>query len=470
MSALRRFTRDGALLAGGALASRLLQAAAYALLARMVPASDFGTLALAAIALNALALLPGLGLGTALVARGDDPRPAARSAVTAALLGGGAVALLALLIALVVRQKGDPAVAELIALLGVALLFQGPGVVAGALLDRERRFGARVAADLVGGLGYLLVAAIAAALGAGAKALALGLVAAAALQSLVALRAARLAPTLRLDRAALKAPARLGSLLLLTALLQWAFTSADLALIERRFGRDAVGCYATAMQLAMVPAGALGLLSGRLALPALVAARTRPDGGGRGFLQASGIAALLAAAACATMVLFARPLIDLLYGANFAGAVPLLPLLALSAFARVLGGLAGPALLACGGARVACTLVAAQLAVALPAGALVPAEFGAGGVALVFALVQVAACAIAFALGSARLALPGAAALRASVLPLIAALGPALLLAALARVVPLAPRATAALGGALGLLLLLLLGRVQWRALRGAAS
>ncbi len=464
MSVARRLTRDGALLAGGALCSRLLQAAGYALLARALPPSDFGTLALAAIAINALTLLPGFGLGTALLARREDPRPVAPGAVTAALLGGVFVTLLACAIAWFVDRHGDPQVAALIVLLGVALLFQGPGVVAGALLDRERRYGARVAADLAGALASLVVAITAARCGAGARALALGLVAAAATQSLVALRAARLWPSWRLERESLRGPMRLGGLVLLTALLQWVFTAADVAILEWRCGREAVGCYSTAMQLAMVPASALGLLSGRLALPALMQARVQNRDASRGFLRASQLAAFFAAAACVVMVAGARPLVAFLYGERFAAAAPLLPILALSAFARVLGGLAGPALLACGRARTACLLVAAQVALALPAALLVPVEFGAGAIALVFTLVQVAACAFAFTLGANGLSLPRAATLRASLLPPLVALGPALLTARLA------PDAFA-LHAALGLLVLALFATLQWRARdRGALA
>jgi len=402
-----RLARGGALLVAGSIGGRLIQAVAYALLARRLDPADFGTLALAAIAINALQLLPGLGLGTALLAQPGDPRPAARSAVTVALIGGGGVALLAALVAATLHARGAVAVAELVLLLAVALLFQGPGAVAGALLDRELRFGARVVADLLGSVAFLLASLAAAAAGLGAPSLAVGLVAAAAVQSLAAMRLARVAPTFAPELALLRRTAGLGALVVATSLLQWLFTSGDLWSIEQRFGRDAVGCYSTALQLATVPASALGVVSGRLALPALVRAR-ESGAAATAFRRISAVATLLAALACALFIVAADPLIHFVYGDRFLGAAPLLPLVALGACAKVVGGLAGPALLAGGKARVAFALVLTQNLVALPLAALAPEEFGAAGVALVYSVVQLAACAFAFVVGSRCLVPRGA--------------------------------------------------------------
>lgn len=429
----RQLERAGLLLAGGALASRLIQALAYALLARSLAPADFGTLALAAVAVNALQLLPGLGLGTALLAQPVEPRAMARSAVTLALLGGGVVALLAGAIAWRMRAHGAGPVAPLVALLGVALLFQAPGAVAGALLDRELRFGARVAADVLSALAYLAASVTAAFLGFGAAALAIGLIAAAATQSGATLVQARLLPTTAPDLAALRTTAKLGALVVAMSLLQWLFTSIDLVVIERRFGREAVGCYSTALQLALVPATALGVLSGRIALPALVHARrggtlTTTAAAASGFRQACSVAALLAAAACALFTVAPQPIVALLYGERFAGAASLLPIVAIGAFAKVLGALAGPALLACGRARTACGVLLAQVGLALPLATWMPAEFGVAGVALIFSAVQAGACIVAFVLGARALALPQAAALQAGLLPLIAGVAPSLLL------------------------------------------
>jgi PST family polysaccharide transporter len=417
--------RAGATIAAGAVVSRLLQLAAYALLARRLAPADFGALSLASVAVNALALLPGLGLGTALLAQRADPRPVARTALSAALLGGvGVVAASFAVGAFVARQKGAE-VGELVPLLGLALFFQGPGTIASALLDRELRFAPRVAADVAGGAAFALGALLAARCGLGARSLALGLVASAATQSAVTLGAARLVPTLRPRWRELRGTSRLGALVLATTLLQWLFVSSDVYWIEHRFGRDALGLYSTALQLVMAPATALGLFSSRLALPALI--RTRDEGArrGSGFLRATAAAAALAAAAAALFVVAPRPLIELLYGPRFAAAAPLLPLLAIHSFARVLGGLAGPALLATGLARAALALVLVQDLVAIPLAGLVPAEYGAAGVALVYSLAAAAACVVALRVGAARLALPGDGTLRAALLPWIGGVAPA---------------------------------------------
>ena len=119
---------------------------------------------------------------------------------------------------------------------------------------------------------------------------------------------------------------------------------------------------------------------------------------------------LLAALACTLFIVASDPLITLVYGERFMGAAPLLPLVALGACAKVVGGLAGPALLAGGKAPVAFALVLAQNLVALPLAALTPEAFGAAGIALVYSVVQLLACAIAFVVGSRCLVPRGAVA------------------------------------------------------------
>ena len=420
-----KLQRGAAAIAAGAVASRLLQLAAYALLARQLAPSDFGALSLASVAVNALALLPGLGLGTALLAQPDDPRRVARTALSAALLGGAVVVAAALAVGVAVTRSKGAEVGELVPLLGIALFFQGPGTIAGALLDRELRFAPRVAADVAGGVAFAAVALLAARSGLGARSLALGLVASAFTQSAVALGAARLAPTLKPRWRELRGASRLGALVLATTLLQWLFVSSDVVWIERRFGRDALGLYSTALQLAMAPATALGLFSSRLALPALVHARDVGAPRGAGFLRATAAAAALAAVPAALFVVAPQPLIALLYGPRFAGCAPLLPLLAIHSFARVLGGLAGPALLSTGFARAPLALVLAQNLVAIPLAGLVPTEYSAAGVALVYSLVAAVACVVALRLGAARLDLRGDGTLRAALLPWIGAVAPA---------------------------------------------
>ena len=453
----RELRRGSATIAAGAIASRLLQFAAYALLARILLPADFGSLSIASAAVNALALLPGLGLGTALLAHERDPRPLARTALTAALLGGAGVAGLAVAVGAFVARSHGSEIGGLVMLLGIALLFQGPGTVAGALLDRELRFGARVGCDLAGALAFAVVAVVAARCGLRARALALGLIASAATQSLAALAATRLAPTLRPRWRELRGASRLGAIVLATTLLQWLFVSSDLFWIEHRFGRDAVGLYSTALQLVMVPATALGLFSSRLALPALVHARDLGVRRGPGFLRATAFAAALAAAAFVLFVVAPGPLVALVYGPRFAAAAPLLPLLAIHSFARVLGGLAGPALLSTGLAPASLALVLAQVVIAVPLAGLVPAEYGAAGIALVYSLTAVVACVVALRVGAARLELTGDGMLRAAFLPLIGAAAPVVVGALVV------PDGGAWAGLAIGMAALALQTRRRWR-------
>jgi PST family polysaccharide transporter len=393
------FLRGGATVAAGAIVARLLQAATWFVLARMLVPSDFGALALAAVFVNALALLPGLGLSTALLARVEDPRPLAPTALAASLRSGALLIAAAAGVAVLVGRDRGRDVGAVVAVLGVSLFFQGAGAVAAALLDRELRFRARALADAGGGVAFLAVAVVAAQLGAGAVALALGLVASSAVTAVAACAAARLAPARRPDFAALRATARIGLVVLATTVLQWLFVSSDVWIVERRFDREAVGCYGAAMQLALLPATTLGLFAGRLVLPALMRQRALGRESRATFLAVARVSALAGGGAALLLALLAGPLVRLLYGERFAAAASILPPLALYSFARVLGGLGGPALLASGRASVALLLVAAQDAIALPLALALPAVRGPRGVALVYAAVAAAAGVAALVAG-----------------------------------------------------------------------
>ena len=401
--------RGGIAVAAGAAASRVVQLAGWIALARLLAPADFGAVAVAAIFVNALALLPGLGLGTALAARSEEPRRLAPAALTASLLAGGVLAAVATGAGELLARSRGAEVGRVVALLGFSLLFQGAGSVAAAVLDRELRFRARAASDVAGSIAFVAVALIAVRLGLRADAPALGLVAASAVTAGANCVAARLAPARRPDFAALRATARTGAVVLATSLLQWLFVSADIWIVEQRFGREAVGCYGVALQLALAPATFLGLLSSRLALPAFAQARARGAPGGAAFERTSRAVVLIAGIATALLALAAGPLVRALYGERFAAAGALVPPLALYAFARVLGSLGGPALLAAGRARTALWLILLQNGAAIPTAWLLPDGLGARGTALVFALATAAAGLAALRLGTRALRseLPG---------------------------------------------------------------
>jgi PST family polysaccharide transporter len=399
----RTLLRGGSWVAAGAAGGRLLQAGGWFLLARMLTPADVGAVAVAAIFVNVLALLPGLGLGTTLLARDEDPRRIAPAALSAALLTGALISAAAVGLARIVGAARGAEVGAAMSVLALALAFQGAGSVAAALLDRAMSFRERAGCDFAGGAAFLLFGVGSAALGLRATAPAVGLAAAAAVSASLACAAARVAPAWRPDFAALRSTSKVCAVVLASSLLQWLFVSADVWIVDHRFGREAVGCYSVACQLALAPAAAVGLFSTRLALPALVQARASGAEIAPGFLKAARAAALLAAATSALLAVCAGPIVRALYGERFADAAGLVAPLAIYSIARVLGGLGGPALLAAGHARVALLLVLLQSLAALPAACLLPAGLGARGTALVFALATLFGGVAALFLGARAL-------------------------------------------------------------------
>ncbi|MEW6741489.1 MAG: oligosaccharide flippase family protein [Planctomycetota bacterium] len=425
--------RGGIASGAGAVTSRVLHALAYAILARLLTATAFGEMSLASIVINALALFPALGLGTALLAERRDPRELAPAALSLSALSGAALVLVSLAMAPFVTRLYGATVGGLVAVIGLTLGFRSVSAVTSALLDREFRFHMRALVEGVEGAAFLGVAVALAVLGMGSAAIAWGLVAASVATAVLQWAATRVRPAWSFARfRELSSTAGVGFVVLLTTILGWVFVSALPLLVEHRFGREVLGMYSLAFFVAMLPATGVGFLSGRLALPALVRAREQGIDAAEPFLRVTRLAALIAAACTVLFALAPRAVVLVLYGEAKVEAAAFLPLLAVYSYARVLGGLAGPVLLATGRARVALGLVFVQDLVALPAALCISAERGPEALVFVFTVTAAAACLSALLIAARALGGSVRAIFTASLLPLVAIGAPGVALGALA--------------------------------------
>jgi O-antigen/teichoic acid export membrane protein len=173
---------------------------------------------------------------------------------------------------------------------------------------------------------------------------------------------------------------------------------ADLVIVGRYIGSEALGLYQVAAKLPDMTIAIFLWATSTVLFPAL--ARLGGDGRAlaRGYLQAVRHATVVTFPAAIALSLLSRPLVATLFGERWLGAAPILGALALGAAARSLGTNVGDALKAGGRPALLGMLGAARAVVLLPA-LLLAARSGVEAVAVTQA--GVTALSVAFNLAVA---------------------------------------------------------------------
>lgn len=292
-------------------------------LARLLAPEDFGLAALAAIVVGLAALLLDLGIGSAVIQRHTLTERHVRAAFGLGLGVGGLLTALvwvtAPFAAVLLRAEG---LAPILRAESLLFLLSGVGVTARALLQRRLDFRTLFLVDLVGyGIGYAAIAVTLALLGFGVWSLVIGAI----LQSF-------LANTLVLAR--VRHPLRpLVSRPETDELLRFAWGGAlngavnhlafhgDNLVVGRSLGTHALGLYARAFALMMLPLGFVGNALFSILFPALSELQRDRDRFARAYLTAVAGLTLAMAPVMAGMAVAAPHLITGLYGEAWTGSV-----------------------------------------------------------------------------------------------------------------------------------------------------
>jgi O-antigen/teichoic acid export membrane protein len=349
-SATRRALRDGMLwLGAGGVATHAIDALSGVAILYLLGPAELGVATLAWSLAVVLEAFNGFGVGLAIVQAPELRRSQLDGVwwytLGIALLLAAAVALVAPAVSVALAAP------ELRGLLVVSVLklpLVGAALVPLQLLNRELRFreiaGLQASATLLTAL--LRVGLAAAGWGAWA------LVWAHAVHGLLTLAGALVLkpfrPRPRLALAEIRPLVRFGATAASASVIYHFYRNADYLVVERFFGREALGLYRAAFDLAMSPVLAVLTVANRAAFP--VFARHADD---RGQLRASFLWTVrvvgLLTAPIAVFLAFAAPdLLAWLAGGRWAGAAPSLQVLAAAAVLRSLAQLFPRLFHACG--------------------------------------------------------------------------------------------------------------------------
>ena len=373
------------------LASRFGTFAIGVALARVLGPEEFGSYAVAYLALVAVLSFNELGVSLAVVRWPADPRAIAPTVASLSLLSSAAVAVGAWLAApAFAAAMGDPGSAGLVRLMSLCVIINGAVATPAALLQRNFRQDLRLLADQVNvWLGALVSLALVLA-GLGAIALVLGRVLASLVSAVMLVRMSPLPYRLGWNSALVRPLLRFGLPLAGASALTFLAGYVDQILVGSLLGPTLLGYYVLAFNLASWPVTVLSQPV-RAVAPALFS-RLQHDGEGMrtSFRAVLGPLTGVALPVCATLAAASESVVTMVYGEAWVPAAAALQWLAVLAILKILFELAYDYLVVLGRSGSLLSVQAIWLILLVPGVAFAATVGGIAGVALAQVLVGAA--------------------------------------------------------------------------------
>lgn len=305
-------------------------------LARLLGPEQFGTFAVAMVALMAVLSFNELGVSLAIVRWREDPRVIAPTVTTISVTGSVLFSAAGYVTApWFAGAMGSPEATDVVRLMLLAVVINGLVASPAALLQREFRQGTRTAIDQVNTWLGATVSVVLALLGAGAMSLAIGRLAGAAVSAVMFIAVSPLPLRFGFDRRYVGRLLRFGLPLAGASVAVFAIGYVDQLVVGAVLGTTALGLYVLAVNLASWP---VTLFSQPLrSVAPAVFARMQHDARALGDSFRAVFRALnaLALPTCLVIAGSAGPIIALVYGTAWLPAAYALRWLAVFAAVRI---------------------------------------------------------------------------------------------------------------------------------------
>lgn len=352
-------------------------------LARVLGPAEFGTFAVATVALLAVLSFNELGVSLAIVRWREDPATIAPT-VTTISTASSAVLCIGMVAAAPAfsAAMGDPSAAPVVQVMAAAVLVNGVVATAAALLQREFRQRERMVADQVNSWLGVFVSLGLALSGSGAMSLAVGRIAGSVVSAVLLLRWAPLPFRFGWDRRCARKLVHFGAPLAGASLVVFASTYTDQLVGGAVLGARTLGFYVLAWNLASWPVSVLSQPL-RSVTPALFARlQDDPDRMAGAYRRVLALLAGVAVPICFTLAAVAPTLVELVYGPNWARAAEALRFLAVAAMVRIVVELSYDYLVVLGRSRALLGVQALWAAATVPTLILASRAWGLQGLAL----------------------------------------------------------------------------------------
>ncbi len=318
-------------------ASRLSTLAVGIVLARVLGPRQFGTFAVAMVALLAVLSFNELGVSLAIVRWPGDPRRIAPTVATISLLSSAVIYAACFLGApAFTHAMGDPHATAVVRVLTLSVLIDGLVSVPAALLQREFRQDRKMFANLTTSWLNSGVSVACALSGLGAMSLAVGQLAGALAGAGLLIAFAPHGMRFGYDHTQMRALLRFGLPLAGSSAVVFAVGNVDKILVGTLLGPVPLGLYVLAVNLANWPVSMFSQPVRSVAPAALARLQHDRVAMRTSFLSTAGLLAAVTLPACALLGAAAQPLIRFVYGPQWTLAATVLPWLAALGALRIL--------------------------------------------------------------------------------------------------------------------------------------
>lgn len=320
----------------------LVQLGSVMILSRILSPADFGMLAMIMAIVGVVDLIRDFGLTGAILQRRDIDESQWQGLLWLSIAVGLALTVLVALLAPVIAWfYGEPRLVMLTIVIAPTLLINGLLAPIQARVQRALRFTSLAAIDAGSLLAGVVLAIVAALLGAGVWALVVQ-AGVAQLARMIALWAAS-PPSFgrpNVPRSVLSM-VRVGGDLLGVQLLNYASKNVDNVLIGNRLGVDTLGQYTRAYSLFLLPIQQLNATLGRVALPVLSRLQNDHDRYRRYIRGGSRVIGYLTIPMYAILAAVSDPLILTMLGEGWEEAAAIFSILVLAGIAQAIGNMQG---------------------------------------------------------------------------------------------------------------------------------
>ena len=319
-------------------------------LARLLPPSDFGLLAVAMVFISFAELVSDLGMGSSIIRLKVVEEAHIKIATTFSLLMGSLlVALLWTIAQPAAEFFGRPQVADMLRVLSVGLWFTAISAVSRGLLLRRLDFKYLVRVDISAYLfGYAVVAISLALAGFGVWSLVLGSTASALVTALALLYLSPPKFTFSLPRREVRELLSFGSGMSLIVSINFISNNVDSIIIGRFLSPALLGLYSRAMQLCTMPLNRIAATISAVMFPSFAEIRDDRERLKESYLKLVNVIALVSFPLLAGLAMGAKFVIIGLYGENWQGASDVLRILAVAGMIKVVTNMAAPIVQATG--------------------------------------------------------------------------------------------------------------------------
>jgi O-antigen/teichoic acid export membrane protein len=314
-----------------------------AILARLLQPRDFGLIAMATVVTELAALLANLGFGAVLIQKRRISRLQADTVFWISVVLGVVLALIVFAVSYASAAFFDePMAGRLLRVLCWAFVFEELTAVPLALLARSMRFRAQFFAQVAMISARAFVAVSVAYLGYGVWSLVIGSMAASMVQCAWLMIVSGYIPRARIDTSFIRRNFVTSSSYFGGGLLFYVNSNADLMLVGRILGADALGLYQSARSLTDEIRARIAMPLQRVLFPAFSAMNEDPARFHGAILKSARLLALVVTPVGFGIAAVANDLVPVLYGAKWLPMAIPLQLVSISAAIRAACSIASP--------------------------------------------------------------------------------------------------------------------------------